>query len=131
MPVISHPTRVQPVPANTPRPTFLGIPTAGFGAFATVLISAATAALTFFFVTFLSIFGIMIYNSAGHHLTYAFSYRWIALPAAIAVLLCSLLLLGPNFVRAGSSAGRGGVRVRSSYIRRDCTRRRAVPATDQ
>lgn len=74
--------------------TFFGIPVGDFGGFASVLISFAAACITFFVLTFISIFGIMILNGFGHHISYAASYRWIALPVAIIVLVISLVYLG-------------------------------------
>jgi hypothetical protein len=82
--------------ASTPRSnaTFFGIPVGDFGGFASVLLSFAAGCITFFVLTFISIFGIMILNGFGHHISYAMSYRWIALPVAVIVLVISLVYLG-------------------------------------
>ncbi len=64
-----------------------------------MLISAASGMLTFFLVTFLSIFAILIYNGFGHHANFADSYKYVALPAGIVVLLFSLIFLGSVWVR--------------------------------
>lgn len=81
------------------KATFFGIPAGDFGGFVTLLISVAAACLTFFLLTFLSIFGIMILNGFGHHISYAASYRWIALPVALLVLVVSLVYLGALWLR--------------------------------
>ncbi len=81
---------------------FFGIPVGDFGLFATVLISASIGALTFFIVTFLSIFGIVIYNALDHQVNFNVSYRWIALPAGILMLLISLIYLGSLWIRRKS-----------------------------
>jgi hypothetical protein len=71
-----------------------GVPVGDFGIFASSLIAVALGFITFFGVTFLSIFGLMIYNRAGgHHVTLDTSYKFIALPAGIFVLILSLAVL--------------------------------------
>jgi hypothetical protein len=71
-----------------------GVPIGGFGLFASTLIALALGFMTFFGVTFLSIFGLMIYNRAGgHHVTLDTGYKFIALPAGIFVLIVSLAVL--------------------------------------
>jgi hypothetical protein len=71
-----------------------GIPIGDFGLFASTLIALALGFITFFGVTFLSIFGLMIYNRAGaHHVTLDTSYKFIALPAGLFVLIVSLAVL--------------------------------------
>jgi hypothetical protein len=71
-----------------------GVPIGDFGLFASTLIAIALAFITFFGVTFLSIFGLMIYNRVGgHHVTLDTSYKFIALPAGIFVLIVSFAAL--------------------------------------
>jgi hypothetical protein len=71
-----------------------GVPIGDFGLFASALIALALGFMTFFGVTFLSIFGLMIYNHAGgHHVTLDTGYKFIALPAGIFVLIVSLAVL--------------------------------------
>jgi hypothetical protein len=70
------------------------VPIGDFGLFASALIAVALGFITFFGVTFLSIFGLMIYNRAGgHHVTLDTAYKFIALPAGIFVLIVSLAVL--------------------------------------
>jgi hypothetical protein len=71
-----------------------GVPIGDFGIFASTLIALALGFMTFFGVTFLSIFALMIYNRGGrHHLTLDTGYKFIALPAGIFVLIVSLAVL--------------------------------------
>ena len=71
-----------------------GIPAGDFGLFASTLIAVALGFIAFFGVTFLSIFGLMIYNSAGHHrITLDASYKYIGLPAGILMLGVSYAML--------------------------------------
>ena len=74
--------------------TIWGVPIGGFGLFASILIAVALGFIAFFGTTFLSIFGLMIYNRAGgHHVTLDTSYKFIALPAGLFVLIVSLAVL--------------------------------------
>jgi hypothetical protein len=71
-----------------------GVPVGDLGLFASILIAIALGFITFFGVTFLSIFGLMIYNRAGgHHVTLDTGYKFIALPAGIFMLIVSLAVL--------------------------------------
>ena len=82
-----------------------GIPVGGFGFFSSALIAVALGFITFFGVTFLSIFGLMIYNRAGgHHVTLDTSYKFIALPAGIFVLIVSFAALLAIWLRRRLSA---------------------------
>ena len=68
-----------------------GVPFGDFGLFASTLIAVALGFMAFFGVTFVSIFGLMIYNHAGgHHVTLDTAYKFIGLPAGIFVLIVSL-----------------------------------------
>ena len=84
-----------PRPGNAPGTTRIcGIPVGDFGLFASTLIAVALGFITFFGVTFLSIFGLLIYNRAGgHRVPLDTSYKFIALPAGIFVLIVSLAAL--------------------------------------
>ena len=84
-----------PRPGNAPGTTRIcGIPVGDFGLFASTLIAVALGFITFFGATFLSIFGLLIYNRAGgHRVPLDTSYKFIALPAGIFVLIVSLAAL--------------------------------------
>jgi hypothetical protein len=91
-----------PAPQGDPRNTFrlFGVPFGDFGLFASVLIAVALGFMAFFGVTFLSIFGLMIYNHAGgHHVTLDTAYKFIALPAGVFVLIVSLAVLFAIWLR--------------------------------
>jgi hypothetical protein len=77
-----------------PTTKLLGIPVGDFGFFATLLVSAAAGALTFFALTFLSIIGVAIYKGVtGSAVSMAVSYKFIAFPTACVVLVASLVYL--------------------------------------
>ena len=81
-------------------PRFFGIPYGDFGLFATLLISLALGFMTFFAVTFVSIFGILIFNATTHHaVDLSHAYKYIALPAGCFVLGLSLVILGSVWLR--------------------------------
>jgi len=84
-----------PRPGNASGTTRIcGIPVGDFGLFSSTLIAVALGFITFFGVTFLSIFGLLIYNRAGgHRVPLDTSYKFIALPAGIFVLIVSLAAL--------------------------------------
>jgi hypothetical protein len=83
-----------------PTTKLLGIPVGDFGFFATLLVSAAAGALTFFALTFLSIIGVAIYKGiSGSAVSMAVSYKYIAFPTACVVLLVSLVYLMTVWVR--------------------------------
>jgi TRAP-type C4-dicarboxylate transport system permease small subunit len=89
------------VPKPSPRgPRLFGIPYGEFGLFASLLLSLALGFITFFGVTFLSIFGILIYNAATHSaIDLSHGYKYVAFPAGLAVLAISLLILGTVWMR--------------------------------
>ncbi len=78
----------------------LGLPVGDFGLFASGLLAVSLGLAGFCGSCFLSIVGILIYNSAGHHtVDYADSYHYIALPVGVAVLVVSGLVLAVLWVR--------------------------------
>jgi hypothetical protein len=89
--------------ADTPSPRgprVFGIPYGDFGLFASVLLSLALGFMTFFGVTFISIFSILIYNGVTHHaIDLSHGYKYVAFPAGLVVLFISLVTLGTVWTR--------------------------------
>lgn len=82
------------------RSSLLGLPVGDFGLFASGLIAVALGLAGFCGSCFFAIVVILIYNSAGHHaVDYAISYRYVALPVGVAVMLGSGLVLAALWVR--------------------------------
>ena len=78
---------------HSSRGRLFGIPLGDFGLFSSLLLSFSLGFTAFFATCFLSIVGILIYNNAGHHsMNFADSYRYIALPAGLVVLVISLAI---------------------------------------
>src|SRR5438270_8061201 len=71
-----------------------GIPLGDFGWFGSLLIGVASGFLAFFATTFVSIIGILIYNSAAHvNVDFSVSYRRIGFPIGVAVGALALIYL--------------------------------------
>ena len=85
-----------------------GIPVGDLGFFANLLIAVALGFITFFGVTFLSIFSLLIYNSVAHHrIGMDVGYKYVAFPAGIVVLVVSLALLVGLWARNRLTGQRG------------------------
>ena len=71
-----------------------GVPVGEFGFFASVLVSVTAGFLTFFLMNFLSILGVSIYKGVtGSTISLAVSYKYIAFPAGVLVLVVALVFL--------------------------------------
>jgi hypothetical protein len=90
---------------SPPRGVYFGIPLGDLGLPTSILMSFTLGFLSFFLVTFLTIAGIMIYNGMGHHVDYASGYKYVAFPAACAVLAISLIFFGSLWLRRKASGG--------------------------
>jgi hypothetical protein len=78
----------------------LGLPLGNFGLFSTLLLSVASGFLAFFATCFFAIFGLLIYDRAGHHtVNMNVSYRYIAFPVGCTVLVVSFFVLLGFWVR--------------------------------
>ena len=76
-----------------------GIPVGKLGPFASLLVGVASGFAAFFLATFLAIVTLLVINSAGHPLDYAYSYRRIGLPVGVAVGIFVLSYLSVLWVR--------------------------------
>lgn len=80
--------------------TLFGVPMGDLGWFQSLLMGTVAGFVAFFAATFFAIFGILIYNSVGHHaVDFALSYIRIGLPVGLVVLVLSLGYLGTMWVR--------------------------------
>ncbi|MHB1700280.1 MAG: hypothetical protein ACYCSN_09085 [Acidobacteriaceae bacterium] len=86
--------------AAAPKRNLFGIPLDQLGWFACLLLSVAAGLLAFCLACFAAIFGVLFYNSFGHHaVDFAVTYKFIALPAGLVVLALSLVYLGSLWMR--------------------------------
>jgi hypothetical protein len=81
--------------------SFLGFPLEGFGFFTSLLLALSSGFFTFFLVTALSIFGLLVWNQMLHHrVNYADSYLFFGFPAAVVVWAVALGVFGTLWIRA-------------------------------
>jgi ABC-type nickel/cobalt efflux system permease component RcnA len=79
------------------RGSIFGFPLEGFSLFQGVLLSVASAFFTFFAVTAIAIFALLIWNAgSAHKINFADSYLYAGFPAGVLVLLIAL----PYFLSA-------------------------------
>jgi hypothetical protein len=84
---------------------FLGFPLEGFGLFTSLLLALSSGFFTFFLVTAVSIFGLLIWNQGLHHtVNYANSYLFFGFPSAVVVWAVALVVFGTLWVRAKITA---------------------------
>lgn len=90
--------------STTPR-TFasgylFGAPLGDLSLLVSLIMSLAAGFAGFFAATFFAIFGVLIYNSTGHHaVDFAATYRDFGLPAGVLVLVLALIYMGRLWVR--------------------------------
>ena len=83
------------------RRSILGFPLEGFSLFQGVLLAVASAFFTFFAVTTIAIFALLIWNAgAAHKINFADSYLYVGFPTGVIVLLIALPYFLVVWVRA-------------------------------
>jgi hypothetical protein len=83
----------------------LGIPLGDFGFFSTILLALVSGFLAFWATCFVAIVSLLVWNAAlHHHIDYADSYRYIALPTGLAVMAASFVFLVAVWLRRKLSA---------------------------
>ena len=88
-------------PARRLDGSFLGFPLKGFGFFTSLLLALSSGFFTFFFVTAVAIFGLLIWNQGFHHtINYANSYLYFGFPAAVVVWVLAFGVFGTLWIRA-------------------------------
>jgi hypothetical protein len=78
-----------------------GFPLEGFSLFQSLLLAFASAFLTFFATTCISIFALLAWNVVGGHaVSYADTYLYVGFPAGVLVLVVALPVFLALWVRA-------------------------------
>jgi hypothetical protein len=86
--------------AATQPAKLLGIPLGDFGFFSSLLLALASGSLVFFASLFLAIISLLVWNIVGHHqVDYADSYRFVAFPLGLIVLVCALIFFTGTWLR--------------------------------
>lgn len=81
--------------------TVLGFPLEGFSLFQSLLLAVASAFLTFFAATCVSIFALLAWNVlGGHTVSYVDTYLYVGFPAGVLVLVVALPFFLILWVRA-------------------------------
>ncbi|MFP5237488.1 MAG: hypothetical protein ACLGSD_16445 [Acidobacteriota bacterium] len=90
--------------AHISRPagrSVFGFPLEGFGLFSCLLLSFASALMTFCITTMIAIFSLLAWNYAGHHsVDFADTYLYVGAPASLLVLAIALPYFLTLWVRA-------------------------------
>lgn len=85
----------------------LGIPLGEFGFFSALLLALASGFLTFFASCFLTIIGLLFWNTLSHSaINYADSYRYVAAPAGLLVFVVALFFFTGTWLRRKFAEGR-------------------------
>src|SRR5258708_16883173 len=80
--------------------SLFGSPLGDVGWFTSLVMSFALGFAAFFAATFFAIFGVLIYNTATHHVVdFALTYKRVGLPVGLLVLVAALGYLGTLWVR--------------------------------
>lgn len=77
---------------RTPGRVF-GIPLGEMGLFSSLVMAVAFGFMVFFLTCFVAIMSLLFYNSAGHHVDMADSYRYVAFPSGLVALGLALVVL--------------------------------------
>jgi hypothetical protein len=78
-----------------------GFPLEGFTLFQSLLLAVASAFITFFATTCISIFALLAWNLiGGHSVNYADTYRYVGFPAGVLVLVVTVPFFLVLWVRA-------------------------------
>jgi len=86
--------------ATTQPAKLIGIPLGDFGLFSSLLLSLASGFLAFFASLFCAIVALLLWNGLGHHhVNYADSYLYIALPLGLIVLVSACFFFTGNWLR--------------------------------
>lgn len=86
--------------ATTQPAKLLGLPLGDFGLFSSVLLSLASGFLAFFGSCFVAILGLLFWNGLGHHhVNYADSYRIVAFPIGLVVLVFGFFFFTGVWIR--------------------------------
>jgi hypothetical protein len=96
-------SRVLSMESNTSERSgkIFGFPLEGFSLFQGLLLAVASAFLTFFATTCISIFALLGWNLFGHHtVNYADAYLYAGFPAGVLVLVVALPFFLTLWVRA-------------------------------
>jgi hypothetical protein len=92
--------------ANAQPARVLGIPLGDLGLFPSLFLALAFGFVAFFASCFLAIVSLLVWNTATHgHISYADTYRYVALPTGLAALAMGTVLVTGSWVRRKLAGG--------------------------
>jgi hypothetical protein len=92
--------------ANAQPARVLGIPLGDLGLFPCLFLALAFGFIAFFASCFLAIMSLLIWNSATHgHISYTDTYRYVALPTGLAVMVMGMVVVTGNWLRRKIAGG--------------------------
>jgi hypothetical protein len=92
--------------ANAHPARVLGIPLGDLGLFPSLFLALASGFIAFFASCFLAILSLLVWNTATHgHISYADTYRYVALPTGVAVMAMGIVLVTGSWVRGRLAGG--------------------------
>lgn len=92
--------------ANAQPARVLGIPLGDIGLFPSLFLALAVGFMAFFAGCFVAIMALLVWNTATHgHISYADTYRYVALPVGLAVLVMSTVFATGSWLRRKFAGG--------------------------
>ena len=92
--------------ANAQPARVLGIPLGDLGLFPSLFLALAFGFMAFFASCFLAIVSLLVWNTATHgHISYADTYRYVAAPTGLAVLVMGMVFVTGSWLRRKFAGG--------------------------
>ncbi len=92
--------------ANAQPARVLGIPLGDLGLFPCLFLALAFGLIAFFASCFLAIMSLLVWNTATHgHTSYADTYRYVALPTGLAVMVMGMVFVTGSWLRRKLTGG--------------------------
>lgn len=92
--------------ANAQPARVLGIPLGDLGLFPSLFLALAFGFIAFFASCFVAIMSLLVWNTATHgHISYQDTYRYVALPTGLAVMVMGMVLVTGSWLRRRFAGG--------------------------
>lgn len=92
--------------ANAQPARVLGIPLGEIGLFPSLFLALAVGFIAFFASCFLAIMSLLVWNTATNgHISYVDTYRYVALPTGLAVMVMSMIWVTGSWLRRKFAGG--------------------------
>jgi len=92
--------------ANAQPARVLGIPLGDLGLIPLLFLALASGFIAFFASCFLAIISLLVWNTATHgHISYADTYRYVALPTGLAAMVMGMFFVTGVWLRRKFTGG--------------------------